>query len=130
MARRILLEGLPDPREAAELLLSAAEGAGARGFQYREIGEGALEVLVDGEEGLAEDLAAMAAELWPGSRVRVEAYGGRVMDLDFFKRVLHTREHPEEARRRRSDLAGEGPIPGGRRATPRTPRRIGPACGP
>ena len=100
MASRIIVGGVRDPREVAELMLGVAEGAGARGFQYRELGPGTIEVLVDGDEGLADDLAAMATSLWPGSTTYVEVYEGRVMDLDLFKRVLYTRDHPEEAARR------------------------------
>ena len=102
VASRIVVGGVRDPREVAELMLSVAEGTGARGFQYRELGPGTIEVLVDGDEGLADDLATMAAGLWPGSTIRVEMYEGRVMDLDLFKRVLYTRDHPEEAARRSS----------------------------
>ncbi|BBE42650.1 hypothetical protein [Conexivisphaera calida] len=100
VARRIVVGGIRDPREVAELMLSVAEGTGARGFQYRELGSGTIEVLVDGDEGLADDIAAMVAGLWPGSTTSVEVYEGRVMDLDLFKRVLYTRDHPEEAARR------------------------------
>ncbi len=106
VARRIVVSGVSDAKEVAELLLSIAEGTGARGFQYRELGGGALEVLLDGEDGLAEDMVALISEIWPGSKAYSEEYKGKVMELELFKRVLYTREHPEESLRRR--LEGRG----------------------
>ncbi|MDP7981687.1 MAG: hypothetical protein ACP5G6_01010 [Conexivisphaera sp.] len=99
VAHKIVVGGIRDPREVAELMLSVAEGAGARGFQYRELGSETIEVLLDGDEGLADDLAMMVAGMWPGSTTSVEAYEGKVMDLDLFKRVLYTRDHPEKVAR-------------------------------
>ncbi|MGC8970212.1 MAG: hypothetical protein ACP5ID_04460 [Conexivisphaera sp.] len=109
MGRRISARGLPDPLEAAELALSVAEASGASGFQYRVRGPGELEILLDGDEGLAEDLARMIEEIWPGASASVEAYGGRVMDVDLFKRVLHVLEHPDEARERRQGRPSDAP---------------------
>ncbi len=103
VAHKILVGGIRDPREVAELMLSVAEGAGARGFQYRELGSETIEVLLDGDEGLADDLATMVTGMWPGSTTSVEAYEGKVMDLDLFKKVLYMRDHPEEVARRSDD---------------------------
>jgi len=100
VAHRMVVRGIPDPGDAMEILLGVAEAAGASGFQSRAL-PGALEVLIDCEDGLVEDLAGIARGLWPGSEVHVEPYARGVMDLEMFKRVLYTRDHPEEIAGRR-----------------------------
>ena len=99
--KRIVLAGIgsEDP-ELRDLVLGVAEAIGVRGFQAR-VGLDGYEIVVEGDEGVVEDVIAMLREL-RGGDVAVEDFEGRVMDLDMYKRVLHVRENPDEVRERRS----------------------------
>ena len=98
--KKIVLVGVRREEPALrDLVLGVAEAVGVKGFQAR-VGLEGYEIVVEAEEGVAEDLANMIRELF-GGEVVVEGFEGRVMDLDMYKRVLYVREHPEEVRERR-----------------------------